>query len=439
MNDEYRCVRDGGYLPTKTFIALMLFVSCSVLAIAAQGTSEGDHSSEVYFNNQEYAKALPLLEEEAIKGLKPSIYRLAHMYQNGLGVRTDYKKAAFWFQQAASDYSYTLAMESEAKKEKKSFFENLNDQMNPETNREGAATILRTIDTDTPETYKLVEVSRYGGFFGLRPYETNYISPFGYSTHKYPRLSSTLHPNYYPSEYYDKNIEAEFQISLTKMLIYNLFGWNEYLNFAYTQKVWWQCYSASNPFRETNYLPEMFIGIPLSESIRQEYGLKLAKLGIMHESNGQDGYRSRSWNRIYLSGIWQWENLFLTTRVWHKMAERKKYDGYFEGEPNPATGEYEPDVEGDDNPDIENYLGYGDVKLTYLYGEHEIGSLFRYNFGAGGKARGAIDFHWSYPFLNSENTFWYVKVFSGYGESLIDYDRSTTKALIGFSFSRDVF
>lgn len=120
-------------------------------------------------------------------------------------------------------------------------------------------------------------------------------------------------------------------------------------------------------------------------------------------------------------------------------SRKEKYDGYYDGLVNPSTGKIEPDNAGDDNPDIQNYLGYGDIKLKYLYGEHEIGSLFRYNFGSGGKNRGAIDAHWSYPFLNSANTFWYVKVFSGYGESLIDYDRSVTKALFGFSFSRDSF
>ncbi|MDP1785316.1 MAG: phospholipase A, partial [Sulfuricurvum sp.] len=227
--------------------------------------------------------------------------------------------------------------------------------------------------------------------------------------------------------------------SLTKMLTYNLFGWNEYINFAYTQKVWWQVYSNSAPFRAINYMPELFMGVPVSESISDVSGLKLAKFGFMHESNGQEGYRSRSWNRLYLAGIWQWDNLFLTTRVWYKIPENKKYDGYFEGVVNPATGAYEPNYPGDDNPDIQDYLGYGDVKLKYLYEKHEVGALFRYNFGSGGTSRGAVDAHWSYPFLNSGNTFWYAKLFSGYGESLIDYDRSVTKVLFGFSFSRDLF
>ncbi|MDP3266260.1 MAG: phospholipase A [Sulfuricurvum sp.] len=425
---------------TKKFIvAVCIWIPC--LLLANEHLVDDNISGEKYFNEKQYEKALPLLEEEAIKGIKPSIYRLAHMYQNGLGVKVNYQKAAFWFQQAASEYSYTLVMDTKAEIAKKSFLESLHAQMTPATNKEGNAYILRTMDTNTPETSKLFDAISGGDFFGLHPYETNFLLPFGYSTHKYPHIASDTPTNIYPSQdaYYNKNLESEFQISLTKMLTYNLFGWNEYINFAYTQKVWWQIYSDSAPFRETNYLPELFIGVPTSGVINTASGLKLTKLGFIHESNGQDGYRSRSWNRLYLAGLWQWHELFLSTRVWYRIPENKKYDGYYDASVSPVTGQFEPNYPGDDNPDIQDYLGYGDIKLRYLYDKHEIGALFRYNFGAGGMNRGAIDAHWSYPFLNSENTFWYLKLFSGYGESLIDYDRSVTKAVFGFSFSRDLF
>ncbi|BDY12617.1 phospholipase A [Hydrogenimonas cancrithermarum] len=65
--------------------------------------------------------------------------------------------------------------------------------------------------------------------------------------------------------------------------------------------------------------------------------------------------------------------------------------------------------------------------------------LLGYNFGKGGHQRGAVQFDWSYPFFGSETTFWYLKFFNGYGESLIDYNRNITKASFGFSFSRGVF
>ncbi|HIC42873.1 MAG TPA: hypothetical protein EYO73_00835 [Sulfurimonas sp.] len=44
-------------------------------------------------------------------------------------------------------------------------------------------------------------------------------------------------------------------MSLKKQLSYNLLGMNDFISVAYTQKVWWQLYSDSGPFRETNYLP----------------------------------------------------------------------------------------------------------------------------------------------------------------------------------------
>lgn len=428
----------------KKYLLSVLLVLMPTLMMASANESEKYLSGEKYFNEKEYLKALPLLEDEAEKGSKPAMYRLAYMYQNGLGVEVDYKKAAHWFQQAASHYSYTLTMDSEEEKGKKSFSERLSDQMDPATTKEGVAYALQKVDTDTPETKSLMNSLLDGDFFGLQPYETNFVLPVAYATHKYRRVLSSTHHNNYTEEQkkhaeYSQNTEVEFQFSLQKPLTYDLFGWNEYINVAYTQRVWWQLYSASAPFRETNYLPEIFMRLPTSESIDQASGLKAVKLGFLHESNGQEGYGSRSWNRLYITGMWQCDNLFLATRVWYRVPEEKKYDGYYSGGVNPETGEVEPNAAGDDNPDIENYLGYGDIKMNYLHKKNEFGALLRYNFGSGGKNRGAVDLHWSYPFFNSENTFWYVKFFSGYGESLIDYDRSVTKTAFGFSFSRGLF
>ena len=53
--------------------------------------------------------------------------------------------------------------------------------------------------------------------------------------------------------------------------------------------------------------------------------------------------------------------------------------------------------------------------------------------------KGAIELDWSAPLHYSQNTYWYAKVFNGYGESLIDYDRSLTKISFGFAFYRSLF
>jgi phospholipase A1 len=50
--------------------------------------------------------------------------------------------------------------------------------------------------------------------------------------------------------------------------------------------------------------------------------------------------------------------------------------------------------------------------------------------------KGAQELSWSYPVTSQEDVYLYVKGFSGYGESLIDYDHYVTKFSVGFSFSR---
>ena len=418
----------------------ILFLNTTIFADDVERYLRADQ----YFSEQMYKKAYPLLVEEAKKGSKPAMYRLGYMFQNGLGVERSDKKAAYWFQQSAAQYEYTINMESKAERESKTLGERISDQMEPSTNKEGAEYALLKMDTKTPETEKIMSSLIDGNFFGLEPYKENFILPISYASNKYPRISAGTHYNNYTPEQkkydqYDKNTETEFQISLKKRLTYNLFGFNEYITFAYTQKVWWQLYADSAPFRETNYLPELFMSVPSSQNIDDKYGLKVMKYGFIHESNGQEGYRSRSWNRLYTTANWQWDNIFLSTRIWYRIAEDEKYDGYYEGKVNLVTGLEHPNYDGDDNPNMYKYMGYGDIKLSYLYNKHQFNSLFRYNFGAGGMNRGAIDASWSYPFFNSENTFWYVKFFSGYGESLIDYDRSVTKTSFGFSFSRGLF
>jgi phospholipase A1 len=422
-----------------------LFLFFSTVTMAESLENNVTQAGEIYFSEHNYEKALPLLQEEADNGLKSAMYQLAYMYQNGLGVKQNYKKAAQLYQQAAADYEYVLNKPSPKLQEKLSFSERLSKQIDPATNKDGDAFAFSKLDTKTSETKHLLSKFLNDGFFGLKPYNTNYLIPVSYASDRYRRISSNTHYNNYTPEQlkeyaqYQEKTEVEFQFSLRKPLTFNLFGFNESINAAYTQKVWWQLYSDSAPFRETNYLPEIFVVVPTSKSFDERSGLKALKFGFLHESNGQEGYRSRSWNRLYLSGMWQWNNLFMATRLWYRLSEDEKYEGYYEGKVNPDTGEYEPNDDGDDNPDIQDYLGFGDIKISYLLGQHQFAALLRYNFGAGGEQRGAIDFNWSYPFLNSENTFWYVKFFTGYGESLIDYDQYVNKASFGFSFSRALF
>lgn len=414
-------------------IALLISVLTTMLCADQKDYLEGME----HYKAKEYDKAFPIIFNEAQEDNRAAQYRLAEMYENGHGTAVDHEQAMYWYKLSATRYAYIE--EDKVEDENLSYLKQIGRQFGNESIERGNEYALAKMDTSTPETKRLLKSITDDGFFGLQPYQTNFFLPLSYGKDKPPRYSSAIPPSKLDeladNPKYDENIEVEFQLSLKKQLSYDLFGFNEYVNFAYTQKVWWQLYSDSAPFRETNYLPEIFVNVPTSSSVDEAIGLKSVKFGFIHESNGQDGYRSRSWNRLYATGMWQWKNLFMATRAWFRIPESDKSDGYYSGD----LGIDGANESGDDNPDIEKYLGYGDIKIDYLYKKSQFGLLIRNNLRLGDDNKGAVEFNYSVPFLDSPNTFWYLKIFHGYGESLIDYNREVTKVAFGFSFSRGLF
>ena len=297
---------------------------------------------------------------------------------------------------------------------------------------------LASMDTNTLETQNLYnKTSSNNGFFGLESYRKIYFMPISYNKDKPPRLSSTLPPGQnvpFEDSEYEKNTEVIFQFSLKLQLLYDVLGLNEFIYVGYTQKSFWQAHAKSGPMRETNYEPELYMDVPASNNFENGMGLKALRFGFVHESNGEDGYTSRSWNRIYLTGVWQWENLFAQTRVWYRIPEDDKPEGYFNGTLLP----HNPNADGDENPNIEEYLGYGDIRLNYLYKKSQIDILFRNNLRFS-ENKGAIELSYMHPISDSEKVFWYAEFFNGYGDSLIDYNREVTRISVGFSFSRGLF
>ncbi len=249
-------------------------------------------------------------------------------------------------------------------------------------------------DKETENTIKQIIASN----FNLYPYKENYLLPLSYDIKK--------------KENREQN-EVKFQVSLKKPIFYNLFKMKETINFGYTQTSWWQLYKQSAPFRETNYKPEIFMEIPYGK--KDKTVLKGFKLGVLHESNGQNEENSRSWNRVYLTNFLQAGNLFIIPRIWHRLKEDEK---------------------NDDNPDIEKYLGYGDLTLAYAYKQHTFKLLLRNNLRKSDDNKGYAQLNWTLPFFNSKNYFGYIQASTGYGDSLIDYDRRVDRLGIGISLSR---
>ncbi|RXJ78568.1 phospholipase [Arcobacter sp. F155] len=249
---------------------------------------------------------------------------------------------------------------------------------------------------DDKETKSTIE-QMLESSFDIYAYQENYFFPISYDT---------------KSKEDRKRNEAKFQLSIKKPIIHDFFGFDETFYFGYTQTSWWQIYDDSSPFRETNYKPEVFVTVPYGK--KDETALKGFKAGFLHESNGQSEEKSRSWNRIYLETYFQYKHLFVVPKVWYRLKE---------------------DKDSDDNHDIDDYLGYGDLTLMYPYKDHTFKLLLRNNLkSSDNRSYGQLD--WTFPFFGSKNTFGHIQISSGYGESLIDYNEDITRINFGISLSR---
>src|SRR5690606_8567555 len=149
-----------------------------------------------------------------------------------------------------------------------------------------------------------------------------------------------------------EGLEAKVQISPDAALQDGSLTPELILAFAYTQQSYWQLYnsSASRPFRETVHEPELFLSL-LTDFDVLGWRPRIFRLGVVHQSNGQSDPLSRSWNRIYGQFILERKRLVVGIRAWYRIQE---------------------ETSKDDNPDIHQYLGYGDIRLTYYLDQHEL-------------------------------------------------------------------
>lgn len=230
---------------------------------------------------------------------------------------------------------------------------------------------------------------------GIKLYEPNYIAPASISTKSFDGR---------------KRFETKFQISLQKPLIYDFFGLNESVIAAYSQTSWWQTAKSSTPFRESNYRPEIFLKIPTNFQILPQ--LKALNFGFLHESNGLGGEMSRSWNRLYAKGEFNVWRLIIEPRIWARIPDNK-----------------------DDNPHINDYIGNADVNFITPLGDHFLRLMLRNNLHLDNTNKGAAEFSWLFP-LSKSGVYGYLQYFSGYGESLIDYNHYTNKISLGVSILR---
>jgi len=244
------------------------------------------------------------------------------------------------------------------------------------------------------------------GVFKFRPHRPNYLI-----------ATRTHRPNEAPyQDFLDPDsdglskAELEFQLSFKTKMVESLFQQPIDVWFGYTQNSFWQAanHENSSPFRETNYQPEIMATMPLNFAVLGT-NVRFLNLGFVHQSNGQSSTLSRSWNRFYAQVGLERGPLALSARVWKRVNES---------------------ADDDNNPDIIDYMGRMEIEGNWrLDGGHEISGLVRRNFSTD---RGAVQLGWAFPLVGPLKG--YVNWFSGYGQSMIDYNYHQRTVGAGVTF-----
>lgn len=249
------------------------------------------------------------------------------------------------------------------------------------------------------------------GTWNIRAYKPVYLLPVFWSSKKNEFPESPNVKNTVTEDQNLKSTEAKFQISLKTKAVENLFGDNGDVWLGYTQSSRWQVYNEdeSRPFRETNYEPEASLMFRTNYEL---FGLSGRLLGITlnHQSNGRSDPLSRSWNRAILNVGFERENFALMIRPWYRFDE---------------------DAKDDNNPDIKDYVGRGDITAFYRKNDHDFSLMLRHSLKGGDDSHGAVQFDWSFPIRGKLRG--QFQLFDGYGESLIDYNHRATYVGLGVS------
>lgn len=243
------------------------------------------------------------------------------------------------------------------------------------------------------------EALDYEKRYAITAHRPNYLLPVSYDQR---RPNSSVYKTEDGDVVPPQKAEVKYQLSFKVPIYLDVLGSGGSLFGAYTQRSFWQMYNnkISKPFRETNYEPELWYQYPILRPVLG-WNFVAASIGINHQSNGRSQSDiSRSWNRIMGGLIFERDEYALTLRPWWRLPENHV---------------------SDDNPDIGHYMGSFDLTLGRKFGAHSFDLMLRNNLKRRDN-RGAIQFGWSFPLPASKYLRGYIQVFSGYGESLMDYN-----------------
>lgn len=190
--------------------------------------------------------------------------------------------------------------------------------------------------------------------------------------------------------------------------------------FGYTQQSYWQLFNGelSRPFRSTDHEPEITYVYPTDAPLPLGWRLRYSGASLVHQSNGQTLPLSRSWNRLVLMAGMEKGNQFrLQGRIWKRLNEG---------------------AADDDNPDINNLVGRAELAGWWDVDKNNtLGMTVRHSLGA--DTNGSVRLEWltnlghSGIASNRNGLRFHTQLFSGYGDSLVDYNRRRTGLSVGLS------
>jgi phospholipase A1 len=197
------------------------------------------------------------------------------------------------------------------------------------------------------------------------------------------------------------------------------FGGRDSLWFAYTQQSYWQLFSPSisRPFRITDHEPEIIYIVPTDAELALGWRWRYSGISLNHQSNGQPLPLSRSWNRVILmAGMEKDQRFTLTGRVWQRISE---------------------DAQNDDNPEISDLVGRAEIGVSWnVNKDNTLAMTVRHSLNSPGN--GSVRLEWLQTLSNNQRNQanrlrLHTQLFSGYGDSLLDYNYYRTVLIIGLS------
>ncbi|MBL8317607.1 MAG: phospholipase A [Burkholderiaceae bacterium] len=252
---------------------------------------------------------------------------------------------------------------------------------------------------------------RRGELFYPRAHKPVYLLPLNWTDRVNATPSSPSPDHSVTGPLVLRPLEVKYQLSLKAKLWERPLGLSGAIWGGYTQSSRWQVYNGaeSRPFRETNYEPELIYAWPIDQHLLG-WRLRLASVALNHQSNGRSLPLSRSWNRWVGEAAFERGDWTMQIRPWWRIGE--------------AAGD-------DDNPDIGDYMGRSEVLLTGKLGGGIVALQLRHSLRGGSRSRGSAQLEWSVPIDGALHV--YTQWFTGYGESMIDYNHKQNKLGLGIS------